>query len=85
MHLMPLIAGVLSIAFGCGKKTEITNAPGCAATISGTGSKKRVADANKPSSCWGVVLVCNYCEYKLDGIFTKSVSRPCGVCIGSDF
>jgi hypothetical protein len=72
---------------GCDKneKTEITEAPGCPPTISGTGRVERVPDEKRPTSCLAVVLMCNYCEYKPDGIFNKASSTPCGACFGSDF
>ena len=84
-HVALLVIAAFMLAAGCGEKTEITQAPGCQPTMTSTGKKEKVADSVKPTSCKGVVLMCNYCQYKPDGTFSNSGFEPCGACIGADF
>lgn len=84
-ELVLIIVAAGALATGCGEKTEIAKAPGCNPNITPTGKKEKVADFIKPTSCLGVVLMCNYCEYKPEGTFLRSGSEPCGGCIGADF
>jgi hypothetical protein len=42
----------------------------------------RIPDPVKPSSCYAVVMMCNYCDYDAEGAFKKSDEEACGVCVG---
>jgi hypothetical protein len=57
----------------------------CDRALPATGTQQWVSHPQKPSACFGVVMMCNYCEYDPDGAFEKSGSEACGVCIGADF
>lgn len=76
--LLLAIVGAIRLV-GCeGKRVEQTQAPGCGPTITSTGKIERVLDAIKPTSCPGVILMCNYCEYRPDGSLAHPGSRLLG-------
>ena len=86
--------GVLAIASlaGCDGKTieeGLANARKQNAYTSQTcparqPSAGRILDPEKPQSCFGVVMACNYCEYDEGGEFKRSGMEACGVCVGWD-
>jgi len=47
--------------------------------------ESRIANPQEPTDCFAVVMKCNYCEYDSAGIFVKTESEVCGVCLGWDF
>jgi hypothetical protein len=84
-----LAATVLAVAalVACARNAPsgAAKAEDCEPFIAATGKQQRISHPQQPSACLGVVLMCNYCEYRPDGTFEKAGSEPCGGCIGADF
>ncbi len=40
---------------------------------------------DKPTSCYLVVMTCNYCTYDENGYFTGVEWEVCGICVGLSF
>ena len=79
---------ILATVVACGKthpeRPEIVRQD-CEASLPGTGNVHKVPDLGKPNSCYGVLLMCNYCEYDASGQFRRSGMEPCGACMGSPY
>lgn len=56
----------------------------CMPRVSASSASRRIPDPEKPSACFAVVMICNYCEYDPNGLLTSSGMTPCGVCVGWD-
>ena len=60
--------------------------PGCGFSIPPTGKPEKAQKAApNGTTCYGVVLVCHYCNYGANGIYTGDSSEVCGACIGFPF
>lgn len=57
----------------------------CSVRLPATGSPFKVPHQGCESVCYGLVLVCQYCNYDANGINTGESSEVCGACIGFPF
>lgn len=87
-HLAVALIASLVVG-GCssdeGSDGEGSGAEACAPRVHGTEAGQKTPHPEKPTSCLGVVLFCNFCEYADDGSLKGSGSEPCGICFGADF
>lgn len=57
----------------------------CPVKIPPTGREEKVSQQGNETTCYGVVMVCNYCVYNEVGVFTGTKKEVCGVCVGLPF
>ena len=75
---------VLCLMLAACEGEESPQPDGCNHSQVATGKTEKSLHPENPTSCKGVVLMCNYCKFNGEGELTGGGSEPCGACVGWD-